>query len=144
MDSWDSSGGEDASIVSIRIKIDSNGDILESEIIIGLDRFPGETATDPKTLTTFREDFATIIPEHRRQSQMELWDITASYYDGFNNFNPDKVALTDTGNRVENGTQCTNTSKFSMVDGFYETEPPNLKLPNFAEWSAKEQFDLLR
>jgi hypothetical protein len=54
--------GEDASMVSIRIKIDSSGEILESEIIIGLDRFPGSPAMDPKTLTTFREDFATIIP----------------------------------------------------------------------------------
>lgn len=49
--------------------------------------------------------------------------------------------MTDQGNRVENGTQCTNTSTFSMADGFYQSEDQNLKLPNFAEWSGKEQFN---
>lgn len=133
--------GEDASIVAIRIKINLNEEIEESEIIVGLDRFPGETSTDPKTLTKFREEFTAIIPKDRRMSRQEIRDVAASYYDGFNNFDPAKVHLTDTGNRVENGTQCTNTSKFLMADGFYETEDPNLKLPNFAEWSAKEQFN---
>ena len=42
---------------------------------------------------------------------------------------------------IENGTRikiCT----FSRIDGFYVPEDLNVILPNFAEWSAKEQFDL--
>lgn len=131
----------DASIVSIRIKINSNGEIVESEIIVGIDRFPGATATDPKTLTTWREDFKTVIPEGRRQTREELKAIAASYYDGVTNNTPEKVPLSHTGNRVENGTRITNIPTFSLIDGFYEAEDPNVTLPNFAEWSAKEQFD---
>jgi len=52
--------------VAIRIKTNSHGVIEESEIIVGLDRFPGATARDPKTLTTFREDFTAIITKDRR------------------------------------------------------------------------------
>jgi hypothetical protein len=133
--------GNDASIVSIRIKINSNGEIVESEIIVGIDRFPGATATDPKSLTTWREDFAMVIPEGKRQTREELKDIAASYYDGVTNNTPEKVPLSHTGNRVENGTRITNISTFSLIDGFYEPEDPNVTLPNFAEWSAKEQFD---
>jgi hypothetical protein len=134
-------GDHDASLVSIRIKINSDGEIEESEIIIGIDRFPGKTATDPKTLTTWRKDFASIIPEDKRLSRSQLQSIASSYYEGVNNSTPEKVPLSHTGNRVENGTRITNISSFSLIDGFYEAEDPKVVLPNFAEWSAKEQFD---
>lgn len=134
-------GENEASLVSIRIKLNSNGEIEESEIVIGIDRFPGKAATDPKTLTSFREDFATIIPKDHQLSRDKLQIIVASYYDGVINCMPEKVPLSHTGNRVENGTQITNISTFSLIDGFYEPEDPSVELPNFAEWSAKEQFD---
>lgn len=133
--------GQDASLVSIRIKINSKGEIEESETIIGIDRFPGKTATDPKTLTQWRDDFSTVLPKERQQSREELQAIAASYYDGVTNCTPEKVPLSHKGNRVENGTRITNISSFSLIDGFYEPEDPNVTLPNFAEWSAKEQFD---
>jgi hypothetical protein len=134
-------GDHEASIVSIRIKINSSEEIEESEIIIGIDRFPGATATDPKTLTTWREDFSSWIPDDKRNTREELQAIAASYYDGVTNNTPEKVPLSHEGNRVENGTRITNISTFSLIDGFYEPEDPNVTLPNFAEWSPKEQFD---
>jgi len=134
-------GDKAASVVSIRIKINSSGEIEESETIIGTDSFPGEKATDPKSVTKWREDFATIIPENNRQSRQELQTIAASYYDGVNNCTPERVPLSHIGNRVENGTQINNTSDYTFVGGFYHAEDPNVTIPNFAEWSAKEQFD---
>jgi hypothetical protein len=134
-------GDKDASLVSIRIKVNQQGQIEESEIIVGLDRFPGTTGTDPKTLTTWRPDFGTVVPVEKRLSREKLQAIAASYYDGVNNCTPEKVPLSHTGNRVENGTRITNTSTFSFADGMYESLDPNVTIPNFAEWSAKEQFD---
>jgi hypothetical protein len=133
--------GEDASIVSIRIKINSSEDIEESEIIIGIDRFPGKTGTDPKTLTTWREDFAQTIPKEKQQSREELQKIAASYYEAVTTSTPSKVPISHDGNRVENGTRITNNPEFSLVDGFYAPEDPSVTLPNFGEWSPKEQFD---
>ena len=52
-------GEGEGSIVSIRLKINDAGEIEESEIIDCMDRFPGSTATDPKTCTKFRESFST-------------------------------------------------------------------------------------
>ena len=53
------------------------------------------------------------------------------------------MTLSHEGNRVENRTQITNISSFSLMyfDGFYQPEDPSVQLPKFAEWSAKEQFD---
>ena len=132
--------GDDASLVSIRLKI-TNGEIEESEIIVGIDRFPGKQGTDPKTLTTWREDFDLKVTKEQRHSREELRAIAASYYDGVTNNTPEKVPLSHKGNRVENGTQITNNPAFSLVDGFYEPWDPNVPVPNFGEWSPKEQFD---
>jgi hypothetical protein len=133
--------GNEGSIVSIRIKINSSGEIEESEIIVGIDRFPGEQGTDPRTLTTWREDFAKPIPKKRQQSREELKAIATSYYDAVTTSTPSKVPLSHEGNRVENGARITNNPEFSLVDGFYESGEPGLTLPNFGEWSPKEQFD---
>jgi hypothetical protein len=136
-------GENEGSMVSIRIKINSKEEIEESEIIIGIDRFPGKLATDPKTLTTFREDFGILIPKERQLSREKLQSIAASYYEGVTNSTPEIVPLSHQGNRVENGTRITNYTNdaFSLVDGFYEPEVPTVTLPNFARWSAKEQFN---
>lgn len=133
--------GKDASLVSIRIKINGNGEIEESEIIVGIDRFPGEQGMNPKKLTTWREDFGTIIPKEKRHSREELQAMAASYYDGVTNNTPEKVPLSHKGNRIENGTQITNNPDFSLVDGFYEPWDPSVPIPNFGEWTPKEQFD---
>jgi hypothetical protein len=132
--------GENASLVSIRIKI-VNGEIEESEIIVGIDRFPGEQGTDPRTLTTWRQEMGIVIPKEKRHSREELRAIAASYYDGVTYNTPEKVPLSHKGNRVENGTQITNNPDFSLVDGFYEPWDPDDTVPNFGEWSPKEQFD---
>jgi hypothetical protein len=133
-------GDSEASICSIRIKLNSTDEIEESEILLGPDRFPGDTATDVRTLDTFRPDFDTVIPSEKRHTREELYKIAKSYYDGVNNATPELVPLSHEGNRVEQGTQITNTSKY--VFSSFHAKDPNVTLPNFAEWSAKEQFDV--
>jgi len=130
--------GEEASIVSIRIKLTAANEIEESEIVVGV-RFPGSKSIDPKTLDTFRQDFGTVIPEKERHSREELRSIAASYYDGVNNCTPEKVPLNHEGSRVEMGTQISSNPSY-FFEG-YEIEGSNESVPNFAEWSAKEQFD---
>lgn len=87
----------DASICSIRIKLNYSDELEESEIILGPDKFPGSTSTDVRTLLEFREDFNTIISKEKRHERDELVKIAKSYYDGVNNETPELVPLSHKG-----------------------------------------------
>lgn len=130
-------------IVSLRIRINEQGEITESETLIGAERYPGKTATDPATLKEFRADFTTIIPKGEQHTKGELISIANSYYNGVTYECPESVPLNPAGSRVEMGTQISSNEGYDMTEAFYvrvadsqDTSP----LPNFGAWSAKDQF----
>ena len=65
----------------VSVPFNSTDEIEESEILLGPDRFPGDTATDVRILDMFRPDFETVIPSEKRHTREELYKIAKSYYD---------------------------------------------------------------
>lgn len=135
--------GEEASICGIRVGLNARNEITEMEIIQGRDTFPGPNPTDPRTLTSWRSSFS--MPPPSIESRQRLADIALSYYEAVTRSDPSLVPMADEGSRVEMGNQINNLdpakSKYNLTDGFYKPVSDDVKLPNFALWSAKEQFE---
>jgi len=128
--------GEVASMVGLSIAL--RGDRIGSaEIIVAPERFPGEAGVDARTLETVRPCFAQPLTASDRLSRGHLEQTAQGYYAAVNQSNPDLAKLAPDGVRIEAGTQITANPAFHFA--FYTGLDGQL-LPNFGEWTAREQF----
>lgn len=128
--------GEVASMVGVGIAL-RNGRISDVEIIVAPERFPGKAGVDARTLEATRSCFAESLVDADRLSRDAFVRIAAGYYDAVNQSDPDLAALAPDGARIEAGTQITGNPAFHFE--FYRGLDGQ-DLPNFGEWSAREQF----
>jgi hypothetical protein len=130
--------GDEASICGIRLRTRSDGLIDEVEIIRGPGRFPGASGVDARSLGPVRPVFAGEIAPAQRMDRAALAAAAAGYYAAVNQSQPDLAPLDPAGVRIEVGTQITSNPAFHFE--FYAAADGGAALPNFGEWSAREQF----